>query len=103
MALKSLLYGPQCVLVRPELFLEAQGACTLCRVCPFAAPWTAAPQAPPSMGFSSQEHWSGLPFPSPGDLPNPGIKPASFMSPALAGRFFFVFEKPVLQIHGLAV
>ena len=39
-------------------------------------------------------YWSGLPFPSPGDLPDSGIKPASFMSPALAGRFFFVFERP---------
>ena len=39
-------------------------------------------------GISQQEHWSGLPFPPPGDLPNPGIEPASFMSPALAGRFF---------------
>ena len=41
----------------------------------FATPWTAARQAPLSMGFSWQEHWSGLPFPSPGDLPNPGIEP----------------------------
>ena len=41
----------------------------------FATPWTVAHQAPLSMGFSRQEHWSGLPFPSPGDLPNPGIKP----------------------------
>ena len=40
------------------------------------------------MGFSRQEHWSGLPCPPPGDIPNPGIKPASFMSPALAGGFF---------------
>ena len=40
------------------------------------------------MGFSRQEYWSGLPFPSPGDLPNPGIKLTSFASPALAGRFF---------------
>ena len=39
----------------------------------FATPWTAAYQAPPSMGFSRQEYWSGLPFPSPGDLPNPGM------------------------------
>ena len=38
-------------------------------------PWTAACQVPLSMGFSRQEYWSGLPFPSPGDLPNPGIKP----------------------------
>ena len=43
----------------------------------FATPWTVAYQAPPSMGFSRQEYWSGLPFPSPGDLPNPGIKPRS--------------------------
>ena len=40
----------------------------------FAAPWTVAFQAPPSIGFSRQEYWSGLPFPSPGDLPNPGIE-----------------------------
>ena len=40
------------------------------------------------MGFSRQEHWSGLSFPPPGDLPDPGIKPMSLMSPALAGRFF---------------
>ena len=44
--------------------------------------------APLSMGFSRQEYWSGLPFPSPGDLPNPGIEPASLTSPALAGGFF---------------
>ena len=43
----------------------------------FATPWTVAFQAPLSMGFSRQEHWSGLPFPSPGDLPDPGIKPSS--------------------------
>ena len=42
-----------------------------------ATPWTVASQAPLSMGFSRQEHWSGLPFPSPGDLPDPGIKPES--------------------------
>ena len=43
----------------------------------FATPWTVTYQAPWSMGFSRQEYWSGLPFPSPGDLPNPGIKPKS--------------------------
>ena len=43
----------------------------------FATLWTVAYQAPPSMGFSRQEYWSGLPFPSPGDLPNPGIEPGS--------------------------
>ena len=43
----------------------------------FATPWTVAHQAPPSMGFSRQEYWSGLPFSSPGDLPDPGIEPRS--------------------------
>ena len=43
----------------------------------FVTPWTVAYQAPPSMKFSKQEYWNGLPFPSPGDLPNPGIKPRS--------------------------
>ena len=43
----------------------------------FATPWTVDHQAPPSMGFSRQEYWSGLPFPSPRDLPDPGIKPRS--------------------------
>ena len=47
------------------------------RVQLFATPWTVAHQAPPSMEFSRQEYWSGLPFPSPGDLPNPGIEPGS--------------------------
>ena len=43
----------------------------------FVTSWTTAYHAPPSMGFSRQEYWSGLPFPSPGDLPDPGIKPWS--------------------------
>ena len=46
--------------------------------CPlFETPWTVAHQSPPSMGFSRQEYWSGLPFPSPGDLPDPRIEPRS--------------------------
>ena len=49
----------------------------LSRVQLFATPWTVAYQAPLSMGFSRQEYWSGLPFPSPGDLPSPGIEPGS--------------------------
>ena len=53
-----------------------------------AAPGTAACQAPLSGAFSGQEDWSGLPFPPPGDLPDPGIVPAVPESPALAGRFF---------------
>ena len=48
----------------------------------FATPWTVACQAPLSMRFSRQEYWSGLSFPPPGDLPNPGIEPASLMAPA---------------------
>ena len=54
----------------------------------FVTPWTEARQAPLSVGFSRQEHWSGLPCPPPGDLPDPGIEPASLTCPALAGRFF---------------
>ena len=50
---------------------------SLSRVRLFATPWTVAHQVPPSMGFSSKEYWSGLPFPSPGDLPDPGIEPGS--------------------------
>ena len=53
----------------------------------FATPWTVAHQAPLSVGFSRQEHWSGLPFPLPGDLPNPEIEPVSLVPPALAGKF----------------
>ena len=45
-------------------------------------------QAPLSMGFSKQEYWNGLPFASPGDLPDPGIEPRFLMSPTLAGEFF---------------
>ena len=55
------------------------------RVRLYVTPWTAAHQAPLSLEFSRQESWSGLPFPSLGDLPDPGIKPASL---ALAGGFF---------------
>ena len=51
--------------------------CVLCHVRLFTPPWTVAHQAPLSMGFPRQEHWSGLPFPSPGDLPNPGIEARS--------------------------
>ena len=55
---------------------------SLSRVRLFAIPWTVAYPAPPSMGFSRQEYWSGVPLPSPGDLPNPGIEPRS---PAFLG------------------
>ena len=62
--------------------------CHFSHVWLFATLWTVALQAPLSMEFSRQEYWSGLPCPSPEDLSDPGIKLASPMSPALAGRFF---------------
>ena len=54
----------------------------------FVIPWTVALQAPLSMGFSRQEYWNGLPFPSPRALSDPGIEPMSLMSLGLAGGFF---------------
>ena len=62
--------------------------CVLRRVRRCATPQAVALQAPPSTGFSRQEHWSELPFPPPGDLPHPGIELRSSASPALAGGFF---------------
>ena len=59
--------------------------CILSHVLLLMIPWTVAHQGSLSMGFSRQEYWRGLPFPSPGDLPNPRMEPAS---PALAGGFF---------------
>ena len=62
------------------------GGGLVAKSCPtLATQWTVALQAPPSMGFSRQEYWSGLPFPSPGDLPNPGIEPRS---PELQADYF---------------
>ena len=61
----------------PSLSLKWSEVKSLSRVRLFATPWTVACQAPLSMGFSRQEYWSGLPFPSPGDLPDPGIEPGS--------------------------
>ena len=62
------------------------GGCLDAKSClTIATPWTVACQAPLSMRFSRQEYWSGLPFPSPGDLPDPGIKPRS---PALQADSF---------------
>ena len=54
--------------------------------------WMVAHQTPLSMGFCRQEYWSGLPFPSPGGLPYPGIEPASLASAALAGGFFTTWK-----------
>ena len=67
----------------PELYLHACELSCFRRVQLFATPRTAAHHAPLSMGFSRQEHWSRLPFPSPGALPDPGIKPASPAAPVL--------------------
>ena len=58
------------------------------RVQLFVIPWIIAPNGSLSMEFSREEYWSGLPFPPLGDLPNPGIEPASLASPILAHRFF---------------
>ena len=68
-------------------------ACVLSRVRVFVTKWTEVRQAPLSMGFSRQEHWSELPFLSPGDLPDPGIEP---VAPALAGEFL-ITEPPGKQ------
>ena len=54
----------------------------------FGTLWTVAYQSPLSMGFSRQEYWNGVSFPSPGNLSDPGIEPVALMSPALAVRFF---------------
>ena len=76
-----------------DLLWLAQHAyvCVLSCVCLFATPWNIAHQAPLSTGFSRQEHWSGLPFLSPGDLPNQGTEPAS---PVLVGGFRFFTTTP---------
>ena len=65
-----------------------------------ATPWTAAYQAPLSMGFSRQEYWSGVPFPPPGDLLDPGIEPESPVSLALSGRFSTTetYGKPPVEV-----
>ena len=75
---------------KPESLLS-DALMLLCKLGPtLAAPWTIASQAPLSMGFPRQEYWSGLPCPSPGDLPHLGIKTES---PAFAGRLF-ITEPP---------
>ena len=73
--------------------LSSPDICICCCACVQSSltlhdPWTIAHQAPLSMGFPRQEYWNGLPFPPPGDLPNPGIELTSLVSPASAGRFF---------------
>ena len=67
----------------------------------FVTLWTVAHQAPLPMEFSKQEYWSGLPFPTPGDLPDPGIQPASLVSPALAGGFFTTAPPGKPKMHSI--
>ena len=66
-----------CVCVYVYMYIYIYIVKLLSHVCLLVTPWTVAHQAPPSMEFSRQEYWSGLPFPSPGDLPDPGVKPGS--------------------------
>ena len=65
--------------------------------------WTVARQVPLSMEFYRQKYWSGLPFSTPGDLPDPGIKPTSLASPSSAGRFFTTVPpgKPAFLVDNL--
>ena len=62
----------------------------------FVTPWAVAHQAPLSMGFSRKEYWSGLPFPSLGDLPDPGMEPAFLVTLGLAGGFFTTATPPII-------
>ena len=74
----------------PSSVLSTGHSCMLScfsRVPFYVTPLTSAPQAPLSLGFFRQEHWSGLPWSPPGDLPDPGIELESLLSSALAGRF----------------
>ena len=78
----SQTWGTASLLFTGLLCMCAQSCLTLCD------PIDHGCRAPLSMEFSRQEYWSGLPFPSPGDLPDPGVKPESLVSPGLAGGFF---------------
>ena len=72
-------------IVATPVYILTNSACVLSRFQLSVTLWTVARQAPLSMGFLRQEYWRGLPFPPPGDLPDPGIEP---VSTALAGEFF---------------
>ena len=72
-------------IVAVPVYILTNSACVLSRIRLSVTLWTVARQAPLSMGFLKQEYWRGLPFPPPGDLPDPGIEPAST---ALAAEFF---------------
>ena len=87
---------PQIPLSKPCLNLGKMKVKSLSCVRLFATPWTVAYQASPSMGFSRQEYWSGLSFPSPGDLPDSGIEPVS----CIVGRHFTVWATREVQNLG---
>ena len=84
---------PRCLLTSLFICVLGDVIQSLSPVRLFVTSRTAAHQAPLSMGLSWQQYLSGLPFPPPGDLPDPGIEPASTEAPALAGRFF-TLERP---------
>ena len=96
--MKELLWGPWFSICR----ISCWCCCCYCLVVKLylilATPWAVACQVPLSMGFPRQEYWRGLPFASPGDLPNPRMSP---VSPALAGGFFTVEPpgKPVKLVQ----
>ena len=71
-----------------KLYTFSGDACVWSVMSDSAAPWAIAHQAPLSVEFSRQQSCSRLPFPTPGDVPDPGTKPESLASPALAGGFF---------------
>ena len=79
-----------CVRIHAQLLSHVRLSATL---------WIVPHQAPLSMQFSRQEYWSGLPVPTPRDLPNPRIKPVSLTSPALIGRFFTWEAHAFICIH----
>ena len=83
MSLESWLRNGVCLRTLVQSIVDWGVVCVFSRVQLFVTPWTVARQAPLSMGFFRQECWSGLPFPTPGDHPGPGIKPSSPVSPAL--------------------
>ena len=92
-----LLWNYSVILIESQVKLRKH-ACVPSCVWLCSTPWSVAHQAPLSMGFPRQEYWNRLPFPSPGDLPNPGIKPSS---PILAGGFFTTEPpgKPIIFLN----
>ena len=89
-------------LSRFDIYDTVCACCVLSRVRLFTTLWTVAHQTPLSMGLPRQEYWNGLPFPSPGHLPDPGIEPVSPASPALAGQSFTT-EPPGKLLTGAVV